>query len=117
MLSAKWLAIHAIAVGMVALFVLLGIWQLHRAEGGNNTSWAYALEWPSFALLVIGFWVKVVREEVRHQENGTPDGNRIEQWGSAHPATPRQAALDGDAAELAAFNRYVAQRARLRSGS
>ena len=101
MLCPKWLAIHAIALGMVALFIVLGLWQLHRAEGGNSVSWAYAMEWPSFALLVIGFWVKVVRDA----------------GGDHQPVAPRTDELDGDAAELADYNRYVAQRARLRAGS
>ena len=101
MLCPKWLAIHAVTIGLVVLFVVLGIWQLHRAEGGNTASWGYALEWPSFALLVIGFWVKVVRDDVRHRL----------------PVAPAPGDLEGDAAELAAYNQYVAQRARLRSTS
>lgn len=115
MLVPKWLAIHAIAVGMVALFVLLGLWQLRRAEGGNTPSYAYALEWPSFALLVVGFWIKVVREEVRLQRHGALDRDRGERCGSLRRDAERPDGTDDDVAELAAYNRYVAQRARLRS--
>lgn len=100
LLSPRWLVIHAIAVGLVLLFIGLGWWQLHRAESGNTRSYAYALEWPTFALLVIGFWLKTMRDEVRHKGNA-----------NAAPADtgPRHA----DAAELAAYNRYVAERAKL----
>jgi hypothetical protein len=42
----------------------LGDWQLHRAEAGNELSWAYTFEWPLFALLGTAFWVKTVREEL-----------------------------------------------------
>jgi hypothetical protein len=43
----------------------LGDWQLHRAEAGNDLSWAYTFEWPLFAVLGAVFWVKTVKEELR----------------------------------------------------
>jgi hypothetical protein len=102
LLSPRWLVIHAIAVGLVLLFLALGWWQLHRAESGNARSYAYALEWPTFGLLVIGFWLKTVRDEVRHT-------------GEAPTAPPRdRRSGDEDAEELAAYNRYLAERSRLR---
>lgn len=104
LLAPKWLVIHLTTVGLVLLFVFLGWWQLHRAESGNTRSYAYALEWPTFALLVIGFWLKMMRDEVRH--------------GSEHVATGRrsdQQAQDEDAAELAAYNRFMAARAKVRN--
>ena len=104
LLSPRWLLVHAVAVGLVLLFIALGWWQLHRAEGGNTRSYAYALEWPTFSLLVIGFWLKTMRDELRH----VPDAEDAAGPGSdRHPP-------DDDAAELAAYNRYVAERAKLR---
>jgi hypothetical protein len=41
----------------------LGSWQLHRAESGNSLSWAYTFEWPLFAIFVVVFWVKTIRDE------------------------------------------------------
>ncbi|HZC52761.1 MAG TPA: hypothetical protein VE441_09720 [Mycobacterium sp.] len=99
--SPRWLLIHAIAVGLVLLFIALGWWQLHRAESGNTPSYAYALEWPTFALLVIGFWLKTMRDELRHTDADDARG-----------ADRRP--LDDDEAELAAYNRYVAERGRVR---
>lgn len=43
----------------------LGDWQLHRAEAGNELSWAYTFEWPIFAICGVVFWVKSLREELR----------------------------------------------------
>lgn len=100
LLAPRWLVIHVIAVGLVLLFIALGWWQLHRAESGNTLSYAYALEWPTFALLVIGFWLKTMRDEVRHRDEHTASRD-----GRAH---------DADAAELAAYNRYVAERSNRR---
>jgi hypothetical protein len=43
----------------------LGRWQLHRAEAGNELSWAYTFEWPLFAILGAAFWVRTGLEELR----------------------------------------------------
>lgn len=102
LISPRWLVIHAIAIALVLLFVVLGWWQLHRAEGGNTRSYAYALEWPSFALLVIGFWLKTMRDEVRR-------------GGDAAPAAEPSGYRDEAAAELAAYNRFMAERSEARA--
>jgi len=115
MLCPKWLTIHTAAVGLVVLFVELGIWQLHRAESGNTASYGYALEWPTFALMVIGFWVRIVRAELREGSvraiGGTPPALR----GESGTANPASSASDEEAVELAAYNRYIAERKRARS--
>jgi hypothetical protein len=61
----KWLAWHAFAVLAAAGMLWLGGWQLHRAEAGNELSWAYTFEWPLFAVLGAVFWVKTLKEELR----------------------------------------------------
>lgn len=107
LLAPRWLVVHTLAVCLVLSFAALGWWQLHRAESGNTRSFAYALEWPSFALLVIGFWVKVIRDELRgtgHASVERADGARV-------PSIGRAATRDADTAELAAYNRYLAARA------
>jgi hypothetical protein len=43
----------------------LGDWQLHRAESGNELSWAYTFEWPLFAIFCVYFWAKSVRDELK----------------------------------------------------
>lgn len=44
-------------------FLALADWQLHRALGGNSLSWAYAVEWPLFAVYAIVLWWRLVQEE------------------------------------------------------
>ena len=61
----KWLAWHAFAVLAAAGMLWLGDWQLHRAQAGNELSWAYTFEWPLFAVLGAVFWVKTLKEELR----------------------------------------------------
>ncbi len=50
LLTPRWIAVHLATVLLVIAFLLLGWWQLSRAEaGGNPSSWGYMLEWPVFA--------------------------------------------------------------------
>jgi hypothetical protein len=112
-LTRRWLLTHALAVALVAVFLVFGRWQLHRAQSGHTASWAYAVEWPTFALMVVGFWVKIVRDELH------PKGERVGAAPdtAAAPATAstraraRSRERAEHAAELAVYNRYVADRA------
>jgi hypothetical protein len=65
LLRPRWLAWHAGIVIATAGMLYLGDWQLHRAESGNELSWAYTFEWPLFAIFAIYFWVKSLRDELR----------------------------------------------------
>jgi len=69
LLRPLWLAWHAFAVLAAVGMLWLGDWQLHRAEGGNELSWAYTFEWPLFAIFGVYFWVRSLREELRSQAN------------------------------------------------
>src|SRR3954463_2248385 len=45
----------------------LGLWQWHRANSssGGIQNYAYAFQWPLFAVFGIVLWVKTMIEEVR----------------------------------------------------
>lgn len=118
LLNRKWLFTHALAVSLVVVFLIFGRWQLDRAESGHTASYAYAVEWPTFALMVVWFWVKIVRDEL-HPE-GRPGGALESGPSDAGAPAPRDGkasskARDEAAAELDAYNRYLAERAS-RSG-
>jgi DNA-binding transcriptional regulator of glucitol operon len=87
LLRPRWLAWHLFAVVATLGMLWLGDWQLHRAESGNELSWAYTFEWPLFAIFGVYFWAKTLRDELRSQEDG-----------GAHPA----ARMTGDAARAQA---------------
>jgi len=96
LIAPKWLGWHVFVILSVLVMLWLGNWQLHRAESGNSLSWAYTFEWPLFAIFVVVFWVKTIRDEVRP------------------PAQPRDAfALPGGSGEddeaLAPYNAYLAR--------
>ena len=63
-LAPRWLARHALMIGLVAAFLALGWWQVSRARDGNMLSYAYAVEWPVFAAFVVFVWVKEIRAEL-----------------------------------------------------
>jgi hypothetical protein len=65
LLRPKWLCWHAFAVVATLGMLWLGRWQLHRAEHGNELSWAYTIEWPLFAIFGLLFWARSLREELR----------------------------------------------------
>ena len=70
LLRPRWLAWHAFTVLAIAGMLYLGVWQLHRAESGNELSWAYTFEWPLFAIFAGYFWVKSLRDELRGPASG-----------------------------------------------
>jgi hypothetical protein len=119
-----WLVRHAIAVCLVAGFLALGWWQVHRAAGGNTLSWAYAVEWPVFAAFVGYVWAKEVRGAVRPDRDrvSAPRGprrgvdgqptrppvvvNRAVGAAAGAPAVPT--GPDPEESTLAAYNHYLA---------
>ena len=109
----KWLGWHALMVLSVLGMLALGDWQFHRAEAGNSLSWAYTFEWPIFAVFVIVFWAKTIKDEFRPpaQAEGL-DGVALPagRGGAAGLATGEAgAAGDEDDEELAAYNAYLAR--------
>ena len=113
----RWLVWHAFVVLSTAGMFFLADWQLHRAESGNELSWAYTFEWPIFAVFAVVFWAKTIKDEFRPPavagtgeadvplpagalRRGGPDG-------AAHPAG--ELASPEEEADLAAYNAYLAR--------
>jgi len=61
-LSGRALVLHMTVVVVVASFCLLARWQVNRALSGNTLSWAYAFEWPFFALYAIYMWWRLLHD-------------------------------------------------------
>jgi hypothetical protein len=112
----KWLGWHALMVLVVLGMLALGNWQFHRAESGNSLSWAYTFEWPIFAVFVIVFWAKTIKDEFLPpaQAEGLDDvALPAGRGGADGPGTgtagPADVAEDEDDEELAAYNAYLAR--------
>jgi hypothetical protein len=116
--SPRWLALHALAIALVAVCLVLGAWQWNRGEAGNTRSFAYAVQWPLFAAFVVFMWLRILRDGLRPPTGRGPDagpaeGERVP--GVAAPPPPpvkhRRGADHRPAPEedpeLAAYNRYL----------
>jgi hypothetical protein len=111
----KWLGWHALMVLVVLGMLALGEWQFHRAESGNSLSWAYTFEWPIFAVFVIVFWAKTIKDEFRPPAAAEGLDSVALPAGRDGVATAGPGELsvtgapDEDDDELAAYNAYLAR--------
>jgi hypothetical protein len=80
----KWftrraLLLHLTVCTVVPTFLGLAWWQLHRALGGNDLSWAYTFEWPFFAGYAVFVWWKLVHDQpVRGRARSTAPAAPVE---------------------------------------
>ncbi|MDX6286064.1 MAG: hypothetical protein QOG53_1549 [Frankiales bacterium] len=106
LLTRHWLGMHALVVFVIAAFLTLGWWQAVRAGDGNPRSYGYALEWPTFAVIVVFLWIRAMRTELRTPPGSTNSSAR------AQDLQPVQRTVDivndDEDPELAAYNRYLA---------
>jgi hypothetical protein len=115
-LSRRALRLHVVILVVVPAFMALCLWQLSRALGGNELSWAYTFEWPLFAAYAVYMWWRFVHEAPEGAA-APGDGNGAEPMSNGDPAAAAQRAAEaerraGEDAELAAYNDYLAQLAQ-----
>jgi hypothetical protein len=128
-LTPRALKLHAVILVVVPGFMALCIWQLSRALGGNDLSWAYVFEWPFFAAYAVYMWWRFVHEapDVAATATAAASSGASDAPGMARPQPAPAADLDADAPdgheananranveadedeELAAYNEYLAQ--------
>jgi hypothetical protein len=128
-LTPRALRLHAVILIVVPGFMALCVWQIYRAVGGNELSWAYVFEWPFFAGYAIYMWWRFVHEAPEPTPvTATPPTTREklaapsvpDDSGAVAPATPeergdrgsrgeRDQRQEAEDAELAAYNEYLAQ--------
>jgi len=120
LIAPKWLGWHVFVILSVLVMLWLGSWQLHRAESGNSLSWAYTFEWPLFAIFVVVFWVRTIRDEVHPPAPAgdtlaLPDGPPASVLAALRAAGGgKEAAADDE--ELAPYNAYLARLTKEVSG-
>ena len=77
-LSRRAVTLHLAAIFAVASCLALGWWQLQRATGGNQLSWAYTVEWPFFAGYAAWVWWKLLHEEPEFAPPDAPPGTKAD---------------------------------------
>jgi hypothetical protein len=101
-LSRRSIGLHVLIIVIVPTFAALCIWQVHRALGGNELSWAYVFEWPFFAGYAIYMWWRFVHEPPP-EATSPPAPVQVT---SAHID---DVVVDDDDAERADYNAYLAE--------
>lgn len=91
---------HIALLILVPTCAALCDWQVHRALSGNGLSWAYVFEWPFFAAYGTYMWWKLV-----HDQNAPAPNPARSPEGTERPMHR----VEEPDAELAAYNRYLAQ--------
>jgi DNA-binding transcriptional regulator of glucitol operon len=114
LLSPRWLALHVLAIVLVAACLGLGWWQWQRVGEGSARSLGYALEWPFFAAFVVLIWGHLVRDALRGGGTERPDTRSGEAAESSLLPPQPARAVEGPPEEepdeeLAAYNRYLAE--------
>src|SRR3954451_12607310 len=73
-LQPKWWALHVTVLVAVLVMLRLGLWKWHRASSpsGGIQNYAYAFQWPLFAVFAVVLWVKTLIEEARRDPNAPP---------------------------------------------
>jgi hypothetical protein len=118
-LTPRALKLHAVILIVVPGFMALCVWQIYRAIGGNELSWAYVFEWPFFAAYAIYMWWRFVHEVPETTPSVvSADTRTVPAGGTVTPAVTdddvagaedAEEAKDAEDAELAAYNQYLAQ--------
>ena len=106
--SRRAIALHAVILVVIPTFTALCIWQVSRALGGNELSWAYVFEWPFFGGYATYMWWRFVHEdpEARRGNGAVPTGaGASASTETTEPGTPPSP----DDAELIAYNAYLAE--------
>jgi DNA-binding transcriptional regulator of glucitol operon len=61
-------------VAAVLVMLRLGLWQWHRANSpsGGIQNYAYAGQWPLFAVFAIVLWIRTIVEDSRREPGAPP---------------------------------------------
>jgi DNA-binding transcriptional regulator of glucitol operon len=103
LLTWRWVLLHLLVLALFVATFFLGHWQLSKAEnGGGAVNWSYALQWPLYGFMGLGFYLRMVRDELRRDPAEDEPGAAVVLYQRPRIDTT------GDP-ELAAYNAYLAE--------
>jgi DNA-binding transcriptional regulator of glucitol operon len=103
LLTWRWVLMHLLVAALFVATFFLGHWQLSKAEnGGGAVNWSYALQWPLYGFMGLGFYLRMVRDELRRDPADDEPGTSVVLYQRPRIDTT------GDP-ELAAYNAYLAE--------
>jgi DNA-binding transcriptional regulator of glucitol operon len=112
--------VHLFVAAAVYGMLRLGLWQWHRANSatGGIQNYAYAFQWPLFAVFGVVLWIKTLQDELRRPEgadrrdprtqHALPDAHIIRQPGVRVGISTPEIAIDENDPEVAAWNARLA---------
>lgn len=126
LLSPRWWGVHLLVLATVLVMLRLGLWQWHRSQSpsGGIQNYAYAFQWPLFAVFTLGLWWKTLRIELAGQQDETGMSERPLSRLAARPLpepeiehrdgirvgiTTAPVETDDDDEEVRIYNAYLAR--------
>ncbi|HWB67088.1 MAG TPA: transcriptional regulator [Mycobacteriales bacterium] len=126
LLSPKWWGLHLFVLAAILVMLRLGLWQWHRAESasGGLQNYAYAFQWPLFAIFAGVLWWKTLKIELRGEADETGQAPRPLSRLNARPfpephirhhegvrigISTGPAVIDDDDEEVRTYNAYLAR--------
>lgn len=101
-LSGRALLLHVAVLVVAGLCLMAGWWQVGRARSGNWLSYAYAVEWPAFAVVAFIGWWQLIHDDVHapwaHHQTG-PEADQV--------APPMARRVEDESPELRVYNDYL----------
>jgi hypothetical protein len=114
LLTIRWTSFHVLTIGCVVLFCILGHWQwdVGGTKRGSIRNYCYGVEWWVFAVILIGLWVRLLREELhgKTDEDGEQVTTRARREAPRFRVPAPQVVAhvdDTEDPEMAAYNRYL----------
>jgi hypothetical protein len=116
LLTIRWIGFHVLTIGCVVLFCILGHWQwdVGGTKRGSIRNYCYGVEWWVFAVILLGLWGRLLREELHGKTAETEEGEQVttrvrrEAPRFRVPAPQVTARVDdAEDPEMAAYNRYL----------
>jgi len=95
--------LHLAVAVAVAVCLVAAWWQLARARSGNWRSYAYAVEWPAFAVVAVVGWWQLIHDEGRR----APAGDESDRSGADEVPPWAQRRVESETPELRAYNDYL----------
>lgn len=63
--------LHLTLAAGLALCIAAFVFEVHRALGGNELSWAYVFEWPLFAAFAVTMWWNMLHQNRRKRRTAS----------------------------------------------
>jgi hypothetical protein len=126
LLSPKWWGLHLLVFTLFLVFLRLGLWQWHRSQSpsGGIQNYAYAFQWPLFAVFGLVLWWRTLKIEVAGEADESGAAPRpLSRFGAPPLPEPEiehrdgvrigistaPTAVDADDDEVNTYNAYLAQ--------